>query len=164
MSAPHGLAFYKLAEHFVGVDGNEQGSALGQDFAFLVEDLGDVDVLASFYFFLARLDAQRFVQRDGLEVVDGHLGGNGDDVAQLVHLAHGFVEDGGDDAAVGVPGRAGVALAEAEAADEGVALFVVGEAQAHAFGIVFAAGETVVLLETDVGGAVSVGGFVWGRL
>ena len=54
--------------------------------------------------------SQRLVQRDGLQVFDGHFFGEGDDVAELVHLAHGVVEDGGDDAAVAVAGRSGVAL------------------------------------------------------
>ena len=57
------------------------------------------------------LDVQRFVERDGLEIFDGHFLGQGDDVVELVHFAHGVVEDGGDDAAVAVAGRSGVALA-----------------------------------------------------
>jgi hypothetical protein len=80
-------------------------------------------------------------------------------MAELVHLAHGFVEDGCDDAAVAVSGRSGEALAEAKAADEAVALFVVGEAEPHAVGVVLAAGETVVFLEADVAGAVTCSGF-----
>jgi len=46
---------------------------------------------------------------------------------ELVDLAHGVVEDGGDDAAVAVAGRSGVALAEAEVADESSAFFVEDE-------------------------------------
>ena len=64
------------------------------------------------------------MERDGLEVFDGHLAGEGDDVVELVHFAHGVVEDGGNDAAVAVAGRSGVAFAEAEVADEGLAFFV----------------------------------------
>src|SRR5882724_12425554 len=70
-----------------------------------------------------------------------------------------LVEDGGDDAAVAMSGWSGVALVEAEAADVAVAPFVVCEAQAHAFGIVFAASETVVLLELDIASIVSAGRF-----
>ncbi len=102
------------------------------------------------------LDAQRFVQRDGLEIFDGHLLGEGDDVVELVDLAHGIVEDAGDDAAVAVAGRSGVALAETEVADEGLAGFVVDEFQAHAVGIVLAADKAVVLLEFEVAGFVAV--------
>ncbi len=79
-------------------------------------------------------DAQGFVQRDGLDVFDGHFRGDGDDVAEFVELAHGVVEDGGDDAAVAVSGRAGVAFAQAEIADEAVPFL--SEFQVHALGIV----------------------------
>ena len=78
---------------------------------FLVQDFGLVDVLAAVDADFPALDAQRFLQRDGLQVFDGHFFGHRDHVAQLVDLAHGVVEDGGDDAAVAVAGRSGVALA-----------------------------------------------------
>ena len=102
------------------------------------------------------LDVQRLMQGDGLQVFDGHFFGQGDYVAELVYLAHGVVEDGGDDAAMAMAGRAGVALAEAEFADEGLARFVEGEFQAHAVGIILATGEAVILLQLDVAGVVAV--------
>jgi hypothetical protein len=105
--------------------------------------------------FLA-LDVQRFVERYGLEILDCHLFGEGDHVVKLVHLAHGVVEDGGDNAAVAVAGRSGIALAEAELADEGLALFVERELQAHARGIVLAAGEAVVFLQFEIAGVVAM--------
>jgi hypothetical protein len=105
----------------------------------------------------AALDTQRLVQRDWLEVFDGHFAGKCDDVMQLVDLAHGIVEDAGDDTAVGVAGRSGVTLAEAEAADEGLAFFVEGELEAHAAGIVHAADEAAILLDFDVAGVVAFG-------
>jgi hypothetical protein len=77
-------------------------------------------------------------------------------VVKLVDLAHGVVEDAGDDAAVAVAGRSGVAFAEAEVADEGLAFFVEDEFEAHAVGIVLAADEAVVLLEFEVAGFVAV--------
>jgi len=101
-------------------------------------------------------DTERFVQGDRLQIFDIHFLGQGDDVAELVYLAHGVVEDGGDDAAVAVAGRAGVALAETEFADEGLALLVECELQAHTVGIVLAAGEAVILLQLDVIGFVAV--------
>jgi hypothetical protein len=58
---------------------------------------------------------------------------------------------------VAVAGRAGVALAQAEAADESLAFFVEDEFQAHAVGIVHAAHETVILLHFDVAGVVAFG-------
>src|SRR4029077_15528466 len=127
----HGLGLYEFGEHFFGVDGDEGASAAGQDFVFLVTNFSCVDVLAALNADFPALDVQGLVQGDGFEVFDGHFLSEGDDVVELVDLAHGVVEDGGDDAAVAVAGGSGVALAEAEFADEGLPLFVEGEFQAH---------------------------------
>jgi len=78
-------------------------------------------------------------------------------VVKLVYFAHGIVEDAGYDAAVSVAGRSGVALAEAEFADESLALLVEDEFQAHAVGIVLSADEAVVLLHFGVAGVVALG-------
>ncbi len=78
-------------------------------------------------------------------------------MVQLVYLAHGVVEDAGDNSAVAVAGGAGVAFAQAEAADESLAFFVEDELEAHAFGIVLAADEAIVFLHLDVAGVVAVG-------
>ena len=75
---------------------------------------------------------------------------------EFVYFAHRVVEDGGDDAAVAVAGRSGIALAEAKIADEGLAFFVEGEFEAHAVGIALAAGEAVVLLHFGVARVVAV--------
>src|SRR5580658_3272707 len=101
--------------------------------------------------------AQRFVERDGLQVFDGHFTGQGDYMVELVYLAHGVVEDAGDDSAVAVARGSGVALAQAETADEGLAGFVEGELEAHAVGIAHAADEAVVFLHLDVAGVVALG-------
>ena len=77
-------------------------------------------------------------------------------MVQFVDLAHGVVKDAGDDAAMAVAGRSGVALTEAEAADEGLAFFVEDEFEAHAVGIVLAADEAVVFLQLQVAGFVTV--------
>jgi hypothetical protein len=77
-------------------------------------------------------------------------------VVELVDLAHGVVEDGGDDAAVAVAWGSGVALAQAKAADESLAGFVKGKFEVHAIGVVEAAAETVVLLQLGVPRVVSV--------
>jgi len=97
------------------------------------------------------------VKRNGFQVFDGHLAGEGDDVMEFVDLAHGVVEDGGDDASVAVAGRSGVAFAEAEMADESLAFFVEDEFEAHAFGVIHAADEAVVFLELHVVGFVALG-------
>jgi len=75
---------------------------------------------------------------------------------ELVHFAHGVVEDSGDDAAVAVAGRSGVALAETEAADEGLAIFVEDEFEVHAVFVIGAANEAVVLLHFVVAGVVAL--------
>ena len=119
-------------------------------------------MLAPLHAELAAFDAKRLMQRDGLEVFNGHLTSQGDDVVELVYLAHRVVEDAGDDAAVGVAGRSGVALAEAKLADEGLAGFVEDEFQAHAVGIVHAADEAIVFLHFCVTGVVAVDlGLAW---
>ena len=150
------LPFHKLGEHLFRVDGDEDPAAAGQDFVFVVEDFGGVDVGASLLFYFAAFDPERLVQGNGLEIFDGHFAGEGDDVVELVDLAHGVVKDACDDAAVAVAWRSGVTLAEAEAADEGLALFVEDEFEAHAVGIVHAADEAVVLLHLHVAGVVAV--------
>lgn len=50
-------SFHKFCEHFFGIDGDEDAAAAGEDFVFVVEDFGDVDVLASVDFFFAAFDA-----------------------------------------------------------------------------------------------------------
>jgi len=112
---------------------------------------------AAFCFNFVAFYAQRFVERDWLQVFDGHLAGQGDYVVELVYLAHGVVEDAGDDASVAMARGSGVAFAQAEAADEGLAGFVEGELEAHAVGVVHAADEAVVLLHFDVAGVVALG-------
>src|SRR5713101_8306363 len=75
---------------------------------------------------------------------------------QPVYLAHGLIENSGDDASMRVSGRAGVALAQLETADEAVAIFVITKLQAHALGIVFAASKAIILLQADIAGIVSM--------
>jgi hypothetical protein len=119
-------------------------------------------VLASLHAQLAAFDAKRLMQGDGLEVFNGHLSREGDDVVELVYFAHRVVEDAGDNAAMRVAGRSGIALAEAKLADEGLAGFVEDEFQAHAFGIVHAADEAIVFLHFCVTGVVAVDlGLAW---
>ena len=151
------LAFYVFGEHFFGVDFYEDAAAAGQDFIFFVKDFGGVDVLGAADFDFASFDAEGFVQRNGLEIFDGHFAGERDDVVEFVDFAHGVVEDAGDDAAVAVAGGSGVAVAEAEFADESLAGFIEDEFQAHAFFIVLSADEAVVLLHFHVTGVVALG-------
>ena len=139
-----------------GIDGDEDSAAAGEDFVLVVQDFGGVDVGSSADFDLAAFDAQGLVQGDRLEVFDRHLPGKRDDMVQLVHLTHGVVEDAGDDAAVAVARWTDVTIAQAEAADEGLAGFVEDELEAHAFPVVRAADEAVVFMHLDEAGVVAL--------
>ncbi len=104
-----------------------------------------IHVPASAHADLARFHAQRFVERHRPQVVHLHLRSQRDHLAQLVHFAHGLIENGGDDAAMAVSRRSGVALIQAEAANEHPALLVEGKFQMHAGRIVRPAGKAFVL-------------------
>jgi hypothetical protein len=151
------LTFYIFRKHFFRVDGYEDAAAAGQDFAFVVQDFGAVDVSAALDFYFASFNSEGFVQRDWLEIFDGHLPRERDHVVEFVYLAHGVVEDAGDHSAVGVARGASVALAEAKFANEGLAGFVQDEFQAHAFRVVLSADEAVVFLHLYVAGVVALG-------
>src|SRR5271163_1034638 len=114
-------ALGKSAEHALGIDRDEQALAAREHFPFFVENLGHVDVLAALQLDLARFHSQWLLQRHRLQILHGHLGGHRHHVAQFIHFAHGFIEDGRDDAAVAVSGRSGETFAQAEAAHEAVA-------------------------------------------
>jgi hypothetical protein len=79
-------------------------------------------------------------------------------VPKLVHFAHRFIEDGRDNSSVCVAGRSGVTLAQPKTAHEAIALFVVAELQVHAFGVIPAASEAIILLQADVARIVAMGG------
>lgn len=62
--------------------------------------------LAAFAAEVAAGEDERFVERDRTKVVDLHVTGHGKDVEWAVELAHSLVEQGSDDTAVDVAGRA----------------------------------------------------------
>jgi hypothetical protein len=152
------LSLRIFREHSFGIDGDENAATAGQDVAFFVENFRGIDVPGSANFDFASLDKQGFVQGDRLEVLDRHLTRQGDDMAQLVYLTHGVVENGGDDSSVAVAWRTGVAFAKSEAADRHLAVLVEGKFKAHAVGIVHAASEAVILLHAYVASVVAVTG------
>lgn len=51
-TAPRNLPLHEFREHFVWINGDEQTPATRQDFALLIQDFGDVDVLAPAHAFL----------------------------------------------------------------------------------------------------------------
>jgi len=127
------------------IDSNKRGRATGQDFVVGIPDLACVRVPAPVNALLLGSDSEHLPQRNGLEVLDFHGTGEGQHVTEFVHLAHGFVQDGGDNAAVRVPRRPGVFTRQLEMANGLARSFVQRELQAHALRIVMAAAETVVL-------------------
>src|ERR1035441_4277094 len=105
------LSVDKQGEHFLRIDRHEQMLAACQDFVFFVQDFSHVSVLPALDLHLARFHPQWLPQRHRFQVVHGNFGSDSHYVTQHVHFAHGFIEDGCDDAAVAVSGRSGVALA-----------------------------------------------------
>ena len=150
------LSLHKLSEHFLRVDGDEDAFAAGQHLTFLVEDFGHVDVLTSVDSDFPALHGQWLFQRHGKQILDGHLLRHGNDIAQLVHFSHGVVENGGDNAAVAVAGRAGVTVGQIEVADESSSFAVQRELQVHAVGVVGTAGKAVVLRQLEIVSLVAV--------
>ncbi len=151
------LSFYELGEHLLRVDGDENTATASQDFVLFVEDFGRVDVAAAVDFEFVAFNTQGLMQRNGLQVFDCHLFGEGHHVAQFVDFAHGVVEDAGNDAAVAVARRSGITVCQAEVTHEGLSRFVEDELEPHAIWVVRTADKTVVLLHFGVLGFVTVG-------
>jgi len=127
------------------IDDDEYAAAAGEDSSLLVTDLGGMSEAATALAEVPRPDFEKTVQRNWAQVLDGHARGGCRGVEEAVHLGHGFVEDGGDHAAMAVSGRAGVAFAQAKAADELFAGGVESEFQAHARWVIASAAEAEVL-------------------
>jgi hypothetical protein len=150
------------------VDGDEEPFAAGEHGAVWVLDFGMVEDLAvggavrlCGAVEVARDEDERLVKRDGAEVVDLHVAGHGEDVEGAVELAHGLVEERGDDAAVDVAGRALVHAVELEVTGggDGVGVRCVGgEDEVKALGIGGTAAEAVVGALVDGGGIHGSGG------
>ncbi len=132
------------------VDGQEEGLGVGERCAIGGEEVGGVEEFAgAFATKVAGGEGEGGVERCGTEVVDGHVAGHGEEAEGTVELAHGFVEQGGDDAAVDVAGRALVEFGELDGGGGGDLVFagrwlgVDGEAEVEALGIGGAAAEAV---------------------
>lgn len=91
----------------------------------------------------AAFEEEAGFERDGKVIVDGDVARHRGDIAVTIGLAHGFVEQGGDDAAVRVAGRALELRGEIHAADDAV-LFVDEELQVESYGVGFAASEAAI--------------------
>ena len=132
-------------EDLFRIDGNKGGRATGQDFVTGVPDLAGVGVPAPFDALLLGSDGKRLAQRNRLEVFNLHGTGESQHVAEFIHLAHGFIQDGGDDSTMRVSRRPGEAARKFEMADSLARIFVQRELEPHTLRIVMAAAETMVL-------------------
>src|ERR1019366_8801294 len=75
-----------------------------QHFPCLVSDLSGSKMLSPIDPNLPAFGDERLGERHRPDVIHLHGCGDCNDIAQLADLAHGFVEDGGDDAAMRVRG------------------------------------------------------------
>ncbi len=97
------------------------------------------------------LDHERLSQGHGAKVFHLHAAGESDLAFQLVGLAHGLIENGGDDASVGVAGRPDKAGVEFEFADIALAAGAESEAQMQPIGIGRTAAKTEIARPTRRG-------------
>ena len=95
------------------VEGDEEAFGAGEDSAVGALDFGLMEELAvggavglGGAVEMAGDEDQGLIERHGPEVIDLHVAGHGEDVERAIELAHGLVEERGDDASVDVAGRA----------------------------------------------------------
>jgi hypothetical protein len=132
-------------KHLLRINGDKCPGAAGQNFTLSIADFCNVDMSASVHALFRTGDGERLSQRHGLEILDFHGSGERQHVAKLVHLAHGFIQDRGDNAAVSIAGRPGVFARQLEVADGLTGFFVQRELQAHTLRIIVAAAKAMVL-------------------
>lgn len=143
-------------EHSLRIDRDELGRSARQDFALLVLDLGDVVMFASGDVIFPTFDRQPFPEGNHLQIPYVHFGGDRDYVADLVHFAHGLIEDRRDDAAVAMLRRSPEFLRQPELADELLVCLVESEFEMHSIWIVRPAGKADVFSWLVNAGNVSV--------
>jgi len=133
------------------IDDHEDAAAAGENRSLVIEDLGSAVEAAAASADLAGLNAQRFMERNWSNILNGHARGGGGLVAQLVQLTHGVVENGGNNSTMAVSGWAGIALAQSKATAVMLSGRMGVKLQVHAVGIVLPTGKAIILL----GGIVS---------
>src|ERR1035437_3452417 len=138
------LLLQVLGEHAMRIDLDEPRRTARQHLSFSIANLGGPVMFAAVDAHLPAFDNERFEQRHRLQVGDFHLARQGNQIVQLVHLAHGFVEDGGDDASVGMGWRPDEAPLQAKAADEALALLVENKLQSESGCVGGTATEAIV--------------------
>jgi hypothetical protein len=145
------------------VDGDEEAFGTSEDGAIGVLDFGVVEQFAAWgavdFRWAAKVPAdenERLVEGNGAEVIDLHVAGHGEDVQRAIELAHGFVEERGNDAAVDVARGTLVHAVELEVRCGGYGLAVRGigcedEVQALRIGGTAAKAEVGALVDGGVG-------------
>jgi len=129
------------------VDDDKEAFGARKDHAAGVLEFGLVEELATFSAEMAADEDERLVERGGAQIVDLHVAGHGEDVERAVELAHGLVEDSGDNAAVDMSRWAFVHSVELEVGGGGDGFGVGGvggEDEVKALGIGGAAAEAVI--------------------
>ena len=137
------------------IDGDEHALAAGQHRALLVANLGAIEVSASLNVLLLAFNDEGLAERNGFCKLHCHRRRKSHHRSQLVYLPHCFVEKRGNNAAMSVSRRTLVFARQLEFAPGAMVTVVEEELQAHALGIVFAAGEAVVLGKGNVFRVVS---------
>jgi len=130
-----------------GCDLNEDAGGRGEHSAVGVAEFGGAAMFATTtaveVTFRPAYEDEVTFKWHGAEIVDGHVARHGDDVAMTIGLAHGFIEHGGNDAAVGVSGRS-LKLSGQTHAAENALVCIDEELQVEAGIIVVAATEATV--------------------
>jgi len=134
-----------FSEEPLWIDRDEHAAASRQYFAFCIHNLCNVKMAAAVHSQLSRVNAQRLVQGNRLQIIDRHLRSHSGDLTELVQLPHSVIKNCGDDSAMAVSGRPGVALAKTKSAGEAPPLRIMDEFQMHTLRIIFSAGEAIVL-------------------
>jgi hypothetical protein len=134
-----------LGKHLLRINRNKGSGTAGQDFALFIFDLSRVDMPATVQALFVGNHRQRLPQWYRPQIFDFHGSGKSQHIAELVHFAHGFIQDGGNNAAMGMAWRPGVSARKLEMADGLARLFVQRELQFHALRIVMSATKAMVL-------------------
>src|ERR1017187_2124405 len=140
------LFLQELGEHALGIDLDERSRAGGQHFPCLVSDLSGSKMLPPVYADLPAFGDERLGERHRPDVIHLHGCGDCNDIAQLADLAHGFVEDSGDDAAMRVRRWPFKAIGQREVTDKAKTRLVEVKLQLQTAVVVGAATETHVAI------------------
>jgi hypothetical protein len=132
-------------KHLFRIDSDERPCTPRQNFTLGIDDLCHIDVAAAVHALLRTGDSKGLAQRHRLEIPDFHGSRKRQHVAELVYLAHCFVQDGGDNAPMRVARRPGIFARQLEVANGLAGFFVQREFQPHALGIIVAAAKAMVL-------------------